>query len=98
MFVITVHLGAPDVGWSCTAFSSETSHALESLTGNCCCLAPRATVVGVSPDSLISVPIGVVKRAPRVDLACRLSRSRRSSGLPICQGSHLRLLSYCLMA
>jgi len=74
-FVITLHIGPPDVVWSCTAFSFERSHALASLAVNRCCLASRATGAGVSPDSLISAPIVVVGRAPRVDLACRLSRS-----------------------
>jgi len=48
-FGITLHIGAPDVGWSCTAFSLEPSHGLASLAVNRCCLASRATGPGVSP-------------------------------------------------
>jgi hypothetical protein len=46
-----------------------------SLAVNRCCLVSRATGAGVSPDSLIRAPIGVVGRAPRIDLACRLGMS-----------------------
>jgi len=74
-YVITLHIGAPEVRWSCTPFYLEPSYTLASLAVNHCCLAFRATGTGVSPDSLISAPIGVVRRAPRVDLACQLSMS-----------------------
>jgi hypothetical protein len=39
------------------------------------------TGVGVSPESLINAPRGVVGSVPRMDLACRLRRSWRSSRL-----------------
>ena len=48
--VISLHIGAPDVGWSCTAFSFEPLHPLASLAVNCCCLASRAPGEGVIPD------------------------------------------------
>ena len=40
-FVMTLHIGGPDVGWSCTDFSLEPSHALASLAVNRCCLVSR---------------------------------------------------------
>jgi len=52
-FVITLHISAPDVGWSCTAIRLEPWHALASLTVNRCCLTSRATSAGVSRDSHI---------------------------------------------
>jgi len=73
-FVLTVNIGARAVGWLCTAISFEPAHALVSVAVNRCCLASRTTGAGVSPDFLISALIGVVGRAPRVDLACPLSR------------------------
>jgi len=57
------------VGWSCTAFNLEPSHALASLAVNCCYLESGASGAGVSPDSLISAPIGIVGRAPSIVLA-----------------------------
>jgi len=66
-----MHVGAPEVRWLCTAFTLEPSHALASLAVNRCCLASRATGTGVSTDCLVSAPIGVMRRAHRVDLACR---------------------------
>jgi len=81
--VITLNIGAPDAGWSCTAFSFEPSHALASLTVNRYCLLSRVTGAGVGAASLISAPIGVVGRAPRDDPACQMSRSCRSCHLPM---------------
>jgi hypothetical protein len=68
--VITLHISAPDVAWSCTALSLEPWHALVSLGVNHCCLAFRAIGAGVSSDSLTSAPIGIMGRAPRVSLVC----------------------------
>jgi len=93
-YVKSLHIGPPAVGWSSTAFSSYHSHMLAGLAVNCCCLASRATRASVSCDSLISPPIEVVGMAPRVDLACQLTRSGGSSHLPISRGSHQRSLPY----
>jgi len=60
LFSDNLHIGAPDMGWLCTSFSFEPSHALASLAVNRCCLASRATGAGVSPESRRSAPIGVV--------------------------------------
>jgi len=64
---------------------------------NCCYLAFRATAAAVSPDSLISVLIGVVGMAPRhhdvavlhCHLRCRiLVRDCRDRALPIPPSIH----------
>lgn len=52
---------------------------LASIDTNCCCLGSRATASGVSPEFHISVPGRVDGYTPRVDLACQLRRSWRSS-------------------
>jgi hypothetical protein len=52
----------------------------------------------VSPDFLINAPLGVVGSAPRMDLACQLRRSWRSSRLPTALGSHQSSLAYSATA
>jgi len=59
-----------------------------------CCLDSKITGTGVSPESLIHSPRGVVGSAPRIDLAYRLRRSWRSSRLPASLGSHNSSLPY----
>jgi len=73
-FLTTLHIGAPEEGLLCSSFSLPL-HAFSSLAANRCCLESKVTGAGVSPDSLISAPRGVVGSAPRIDLACQLRRS-----------------------
>jgi len=82
-----LHIGAPEEGYLCSFFSLLL-YAFSILAANHCCLESKITGAGVSPDSLISAPRGVVGSAPRMDLACRLRRSWRSSRLPTSLGSH----------
>jgi hypothetical protein len=95
--LISSHIGAPEEGLWCSSFSLLL-HAFVSLAANRCCLESRITGAGVSPDSLISAPCGVVGSAPRMDLACRLRRSWRSSRLPTSLGSHQSSLPYSATA
>jgi len=95
--LINLHIGAQEKGLWCSS-CSLLLHASASLAVNRCCLASKITCAGVSPDSLISVPCGVVGSAPRMDLACRLRRSWRSSRLPTSLGSHPSLLPYSTTA
>ena len=90
-------IGVPDEGSSCSSFSLLL-HALASLAANRCCLESKITGAGVSRDSLIKAPLGVVGSAPRTDLACRLRRSWRSSRLPTSLGSHQSSLPYSATA
>jgi len=92
-WLTTLHIGAPEEGLLCSSFS-WLMHALSSLAANRCCLESNVTGAGVSPDSLIRSPRGVVGSAPRMDLACRLGRSWRSSRLPTSLGSHQGSLPY----
>jgi len=89
----TLHIGAPEEGFRCNSFSLPL-HASASLAANRCCLESKTTGAGVTPDSLISAPHGVVGSEPRMDLACRFRRSWRSSRLPASLGSHQRSLPY----
>jgi len=93
----TLHIGAPEEGFPSSSFSLLL-HESASLAAIGCCLESKITGAGVSPDSLISTPRGVVGSAPRMDLACRLRRSWRSSRLPISLGSHQRSLPYSATA
>jgi len=93
----TLHIGAPEEGFWCNS-ASLPLHASLSLAANRCCLESKTTGAGVSPDSLISAPRGVVGSAPRMDLACRLRRSWRSSRLPASLGSHQSSLPYSATA
>jgi len=95
--LIILHIGAPEEGLWCSSFSLLL-HAFASLAANRCCLESRITGASVSPDSLISAPCGVVGSAPRMDLACRLRRSWRSSRLPTSLGSHQSSLPYSATA
>jgi len=63
-----------------------------------CCMDSKIAGPGVSPESLISAPRGVMGSAPRIDLACRLRRSWRSSRLPASLGSHQSSLPYSATA
>jgi hypothetical protein len=92
-FRTTLHIGAPEEGLLCSSFRLLL-HAFSSLAANRCCLESKVTGSGVSPDSLITAPRGVMGRAPRTDLACRLRRSWRSSRLPTSLGSHQSSLPY----
>jgi hypothetical protein len=93
----TLHIGAPEEGFRCSSFSLAL-HASASLAANRCCLESKTTTAGVSPDSLISAPCGVARTAPRMDLACRLRRNRRSSRPPASSGSHQSSLPYSATA
>jgi len=96
-FPTTLHIGAPEEGLLCSSFTLLL-HASSSLAANRCCLDSMVTGAGVSPDSLISAPCGVVGSAPRMDLACRLRRSWRLSHLPTSLGSHQSSLPYSATA
>jgi len=92
-FFTTQHTCIPGVGfWY--SFLCLLLHAFASLTAKRCCLDSKITGAGVRPESGISAPGGVVSRAPRIHLACRLRRSWRSSCLPASLGSLQRSLPY----
>ena len=55
----TRHLSVPDEGSSGRSFSLLL-HVFATLAANHCCLQSKITGVGVSPDSLIGVPRGVL--------------------------------------
>jgi len=55
----TRHIGVPDEGSLCSSFSLLL-HPFASLAANRCCLESKITGAGVSPDSLISAPLGVI--------------------------------------
>jgi hypothetical protein len=93
----TLHIGAPEEGFSCN-YISFPLHASASLTATRCSLKSKTTGAGVCPDSPISAPRGVVGSAPRMDLACRSRRSWRSSRLPASLGSHQSSLPYSATA
>jgi len=65
----TLPTGAPRVGYSKRSCDFEPSHAFGSLATTRCSLASRATAAGVSHESHITAPLGVVGSAPRMDLA-----------------------------
>jgi len=92
-FLTTLHIGAPEDVLLFSSFSLLL-HAFSSLAANRCCLDSKVTGAGVSPDYLIGAPRGVVCSATRIDLACRLMRSWRSSCLPTSLGSHQSWLPY----
>jgi len=96
-FLTALHIGAPEEGFLCSSFSLLL-HAFSILAVNCCFLESKITGGGVSPDSLISAPSGVVGSPPRMDLACQLRRSWRSSRLPTSLGSHQSSLPYSATA
>jgi len=73
-------------------------HAFASLAVKRCCLDSKINGAGVSPESLINAPRGIVGSAPRIDLARRLTRSWGSSHLLALLGSHLSSLSYSATA
>jgi len=96
-FLTTLHIGALEAGFLCCSFNMLL-HAFASLAVNHCCLESKITGVGVSPASLISAPRGVLGSAPRLDVACRFRRSRRSSRLPTSLGFHQSSLPYSATA
>jgi len=69
-------------------------HPCSDLAVNRCCLESNVTGTGVSPDSLIDAPAGVVGSMPWMDLGCRLRRSWRLFRLPTSLGSHQSSLPY----
>jgi len=95
--LIALHIGAPEEGLWCICLSL-LPHSFTSVAVNRCFLESTITGAGVSPDYLISAPCGVVGSAPRMDLACRLRRSWRSSCLPTSLGSHQSSLPYSATA
>ena len=96
-FLTTLHIGAPEEGLL-GSFVTLLLHVYSSLAANCCCLESKIASLGVSPDSRISAPHGVGGSTPRMDLACRLRRSWRSSRLPTSVGSHQSVLPYSAIA
>jgi len=96
-FVTILHIGAPEEGLLCSPFSLLL-HMLSSLAANGCGLECKVTGAGVSPNTLISAPPGVVGSMPRMDLACRLRRNWRSSHLPTSLGSHQSSFPYSATA
>jgi len=80
-FFTSLHAAAPEEGFWCSLLSLLL-HVFASLAEKRCCLHSQITGGGVSPESLINPPRGVEGSAPRMDLACRLRRSWRSSRLP----------------
>jgi hypothetical protein len=81
------YICAPEEGFLFSSLSLLV-HAFSILAANRCCLESKINTAGVSSDSQISAPRGVVGLAPRMDLACRLWRSCRSSRLLTSLGSH----------
>jgi len=73
-FFTALHTGNPGEGFWCSLLSLLL-HVFASLGAKRCCLDSKITGAGISPESLISAPSGVVGSAPRIDLACRLRRS-----------------------
>ena len=57
-------MGVPDDGSSCSYFSLLL-HAVASLAANSFCQESKFTGAGVTPDSVINAPLGVVGSASR---------------------------------
>jgi len=93
----TAHIGAPEEGFRCNCFSLLL-HVSAGLAVNCCCLETKNSGMGVCRDSLISEPHEVVGSMPRIDPACQLKRSWRSSRLLTSLGSHNSSLQYIATA
>jgi hypothetical protein len=83
----TRHMGVPDKGSSWSSFRLML-YEYARLAANRCCLESRLTGMGVSPDFLIIAPHGVIRSAPKTDLACGLRRRRRSYRLCFSLESH----------
>jgi hypothetical protein len=62
----TWQIGAPEEELLCHSFSLLLP-AFSSLAANRCCLESKVSGTGVSPDSVISAPHGIVGCAPRID-------------------------------
>jgi hypothetical protein len=92
-----LHTGIMEGGSWCS-FINLLLHAFASLAAKGCCLDSMITEAGVSLESLINAPRGVVSSAPSIDLACQLRRSWRSSRLPVSLGSHHSSLPYTATA
>jgi hypothetical protein len=67
----TVNIGQPEEEFWCNVFHVSL-HATATVGMSRCCLESKIPGVGVSADSLIIVPHGVVGGAPRMNLACQL--------------------------
>jgi hypothetical protein len=96
-FFTAQHTGVPEE-WFWCSFLSFLLHAFANLSTKRCCLDSKIPGAGVSPESLIGAPHAVVGSAPRIDLACRSSRSWRSSRLPASLGCHQSSLPYSATA
>ena len=96
-FFRTLHTGVPEQGFWCSLLSLFLD-TFTSLAAKRCCLDSKITTVGVSPESLIIAPRGVVGSTPKIDQASRLRRSWRSSRLPHLLGSHQSSLPYSVTA
>jgi len=96
-FLTALHIGAPEEGFLGSSFSLLL-HAFSILAASRCCLESKISGAGVSPDSLISAPRGVMGSAPRMDLSFRLSGSWRLSRLTTSLGSHQSSLPYSATA
>jgi hypothetical protein len=80
--------------WSlCSSFSLLLS-AFAALAAKRYCLESKITAACVRPDSLISAPLGVVCSTLRMDLACRMTKTWRSSCLPVRLAYHKSSLPY----
>jgi len=88
-----VHIGAPEEGFRCNSFHMVL-HASTSLAANCCYLEYKIRGMGVHPDSVISAPRRAVGSTPKMDPACQLRSSWRSTRLTTSWGFHKSSLSY----
>jgi len=68
-FSTALHTGIPEERFWCS-FNRLLLHAFDSLSAVRCYLDSRITAAGVSSESLIFAPSGVVVSAPTIDLAC----------------------------
>jgi hypothetical protein len=83
----TLNIEAPEEGFRCSSWCMLL-HVSASLATKCYCLQSKVTCPGVTPDYLTSGPHGVVRSKPKMDVACRLRRSWRSSPLRTSLRSH----------
>jgi hypothetical protein len=93
----TLHIVALEEGFRCNSFRLLL-HASACLAANRRCVESSIPDAGVNPDYLRIAPRGVAGSDPRMDLACQLTMSWRSSRLPKSLGSHPILLPYHAIA